>query len=51
MLAYEITLLSVSPLWLLGKGSVKILLSLLGNGLVKIPLSLLGGGSVGTLPR
>jgi hypothetical protein len=36
----------VSPLSLLGNGSVKIPLSLLGNGSVKVPLSLLGNGSV-----
>jgi hypothetical protein len=38
----------VSPLSLLGNGSVKIPLSLLGNGSVKITLSLLGNGSVET---
>jgi hypothetical protein len=34
----------VSPLSLLGNGSVKLPLSLLGSGLVKVPLSLLGNG-------
>jgi hypothetical protein len=36
----------VSPLSLLGSGSVKVPLSLLGSGSVKVPLSLLGNGSV-----
>jgi hypothetical protein len=38
--------LCVSPLLLLGNGSVKVPLSLLGNGSVKIQLSLLGNDSV-----
>jgi hypothetical protein len=42
---------SVSPLSLLGNGSVKIPLSLLSNGSVKFPLSLLGNGTLETLPR
>jgi hypothetical protein len=36
----------VSPLSLVGNGSVNVSLSLLGNGSVKIPLSLLGNGWV-----
>jgi hypothetical protein len=36
----------VSPLSLLGNGSVNVPLSLLGNGSVKVPLSLLGNGYV-----
>jgi hypothetical protein len=50
---YEITLLCVcvSPLSLVGNGSIKIPLSLLSNGSVKIPLLLLGNGSVETVPR
>jgi hypothetical protein len=39
----------VSPLALLGNGSVNVPLSLLGNGSVKIHLSLLGNGSIKNL--